>query len=90
MMLGNRPHPEASRHLVHADRHEDDHGLVREMGEKPVRREGETENRWVLLDYIDVVVHSFAEEEREYYDLERLWLDAPRIAWEEPDAASSG
>ena len=63
---------------------------LREMGEKPVRREGETENRWVLLDYIDVVVHSFAEEEREYYDLERLWLDAPRIAWEEPDAASSG
>lgn len=63
---------------------------VRERGVRPVRREGETENRWVLLDYVDVVVHVFAEEEREYYDLERLWRDAPRVTWAEKDAASSG
>jgi ribosome-associated protein len=63
---------------------------VRERGVRPVRREGETENRWVLLDYVDVVVHVFAEEEREYYDLERLWRDAPRVTWAESDAASSG
>jgi ribosome-associated protein len=63
---------------------------LREQGVKPVRREGETEGRWVLLDYIDVVVHVFAEEERDYYSLERLWSDAPRVDWEEPDAASSG
>jgi ribosome-associated protein len=63
---------------------------VRKRGVRPVRREGETENRWVLLDYVDVVVHVFAEEEREYYDLERLWRDAPRVTWAESDAARSG
>ena len=63
---------------------------VRERGVRPVRREGETENRWVLLDYVDVVVHVFADEEREYYDLERLWRDAPRVTWQDSDAASSG
>ena len=54
---------------------------LRERGLRPVRREGEQEARWVLLDYVDVVVHVFAEEEREYYDLERLWRDAPRLEW---------
>ncbi|MFB3738322.1 MAG: ribosome silencing factor [Candidatus Velamenicoccus archaeovorus] len=63
---------------------------LRALGVRPVRREGENDARWVLLDYVDVVVHVFAEEEREYYDLERLWRDAPRLPWEEPDAASSG
>jgi ribosome-associated protein len=62
---------------------------LRELGRKPVRREGETERRWVLLDYVDLVVHVFAEEEREYYDLERLWGDAPRPAWEDEGIASS-
>ena len=63
---------------------------IRELGEKPIRREGEDEAGWWLLDYIDVVVHVFGEEERAYYDLERLWRDAPRLEWQEPDAASSG
>ena len=62
---------------------------VRRLGEKPVRREGEQDAGWWLLDYIDVVVHVFGEEERAYYDLERLWRDAPRIDWREPDAASN-
>lgn len=62
---------------------------LRELGRKPVRREGETEGRWVLLDYVDVVVHVFADEERGYYDLERLWRDAPRVDWTENGAASS-
>lgn len=57
---------------------------------KPVRREGETEAQWVLLDYVDVVVHVFSQEQREYYDLERLWRDAPRVEWSEKGAASSG
>ncbi len=57
---------------------------------KPVRREGETEAEWVLLDYVDVVVHVFSQEQREYYDLERLWRDAPRVEWAEKGAASSG
>ena len=57
---------------------------LRRLGHRPVRREGETQSRWVLLDYVDGVVHVFAPEEREYYDLERLWRDAPRVPWEEP------
>jgi ribosome-associated protein len=63
---------------------------VRTMGEKPIRREGEPEGGWWLLDYVDVVVHVFGLEEREYYDLERLWRDAPRVEWEPSEAASSG
>jgi ribosome-associated protein len=63
--------------------------VLRELGRKPVRREGESEGRWVLLDYVDLVVHVFAEQEREYYDLERLWGDAPRSAWEDEGIASS-
>ena len=55
---------------------------VRDLGarrRRPGARATPT-SRWVLLDYIDVVVHVFAQEEREYYDLERLWRDAPRLA----------
>ena len=63
---------------------------VRDLGEKPVRREGEAESGWVLLDYIDVVVHVFAHEEREYYDLERLWRDAPRLGWNGSEQAAAG
>lgn len=42
---------------------------------------------WMLLDFVDVVVHIFAPEYRRYYDLELLWGDAPRINWRKPDAA---
>jgi ribosome-associated protein len=63
---------------------------VRDIGEKPIRREGDADSRWVLLDYIDVVVHVFAQEEREYYDLERLWRDAPRLGWNTSDQAAAG
>jgi ribosome-associated protein len=61
---------------------------LRELGVKPVRREGEDDRRWVLLDFFDIVVHVFAEEERDYYDLERLWRDAPTLEWESIGAAS--
>jgi ribosome-associated protein len=64
--------------------------VTRDMGVKPIRREGEGEAGWWLLDYFDVVVHVFAEEEREYYDLERLWRDAPEVPWNGSDAMSSG
>lgn len=52
--------------------------LVKERsGERPWKREGTQHNQWVLLDYVDVVAHVFDRERREYYDLERLWGDAP-------------
>ena len=56
-----------------------------ELGAKPVRREGERDGRWVLLDYVDIVVHVQHSEERTYYSLERLWKDCPELPL--PDAA---
>jgi ribosome-associated protein len=52
---------------------------LREHEAKPVRREGERDGRWVLLDYGDVVIHVQHDEERVYYSLERLWRDCPVI-----------
>ena len=49
------------------------------LSAKPVRREGERDGRWVLLDYGEVVVHVQHDEERVYYALERLWKDCPLI-----------
>jgi ribosome-associated protein len=57
--------------------------LAEARGIRPVRREGERESRWVVLDYVDFVVHVFHNEERDYYDLERLWADAPVVDLEE-------
>jgi ribosome-associated protein len=50
-----------------------------EADAKPTRREGEREGRWVLLDYLDIVVHVQHEEDRTFYALERLWKDCPAI-----------
>ncbi|WP_129669822.1 ribosome silencing factor [Phytoactinopolyspora endophytica] len=52
---------------------------LRVLQAKPVRREGQQEGRWVLLDYVDIVVHVQHAEERSYYALERLWKDCPVI-----------
>lgn len=53
--------------------------LREEFDARPVRREGDRENRWVLLDYLDLVVHIQHDEERTFYALDRLWRDCPRI-----------
>jgi ribosome-associated protein len=52
---------------------------LRLVGVKPVGREGETEATWILLDFGDLVVHVFQPAEREFYRLEKLWSDAPRM-----------
>ncbi|HEY5320349.1 MAG TPA: ribosome silencing factor [Galbitalea sp.] len=59
-----------------------------EAGAKPLRREGRQEGRWILLDFGDIVVHVFHEEDRLYYSLERLWKDCPAIPIELPVARS--
>ncbi|MGD0391645.1 MAG: ribosome silencing factor [Acidimicrobiales bacterium] len=56
-------------------------------GRPPVRVEGLDDARWVLMDYGDFLVHVFLDEARQFYDLEHLWLDAPRIEWMEPGPA---
>ncbi|WP_148574251.1 ribosome silencing factor [Nocardioides caldifontis] len=61
---------------------------LRACGAKPVRREGERDGRWVLLDYVEIVVHVQHEEERAFYALERLWRDCPLI--ELPETVTSG
>ncbi len=55
--------------------------MKRVEGRAPIRIEGLDDARWVLMDYGDFLVHVFVDEAREYYDLEHLWADAPRVAW---------
>lgn len=62
---------------------------MRAAGHKPVRREGERDGRWVLLDYIDIVVHVQHAEERVYYSLDRLWKDCPSIPFADGDAVAA-
>ncbi len=52
---------------------------MREAGYKPARREGTREGRWVLLDYVDIVVHIQHQDERNFYALDRLWRDCPLV-----------
>jgi ribosome-associated protein len=63
---------------------------LRDHGTKPVRREGAREGRWVLLDFVDVVVHVQHTEERGFYGLDRLWKDCPQISFPEAETALAG
>ena len=60
---------------------------LHELDAKPVRREGHREGRWVLLDYVDIVVHVQHQDERSYYALDRIWADCPVIDLPESVAA---
>ena len=63
--------------------HRDIGGLVAERhGAKPVNSEGKADTRWVVLDYIDVMVHVMDGELRDYYGLEQLWADAKEVSWQ--------
>ncbi len=62
---------------------------MREQRVRPAGHEGTPESGWLLLDFGEVVVHLFGEQERQFYDLERLWRDAPREELE-PEAAPAG
>lgn len=60
--------------------------VVREtMNEKPTSREGQGQNRWVLLDYVNVVVHVFQKEVRDFYEIEELWHDGKFTKYEDLD-----
>jgi len=61
---------------------------LRELDARPARREGQRESRWVLLDYVDIVVHVQHTDERLYYALERLWRDCPVVLL--PESVTSG
>jgi ribosome-associated protein len=65
-------------------------GVVKEtneqLGEKPWKEEGRDSRRWVILDYVNVVVHIFKKELREYYALEKMWNDAEIIKVEDTQA----
>jgi len=54
---------------------------LEKQGIYPLGIEGKREGRWILLDYGDVVIHIFYQPVREFYDLERLWSDAPKVDW---------
>lgn len=60
------------------------------VGVKPVRREGAKEGRWVLLDFVDVVAHIQHTDERNFYDLPRLWRDCPQIPFVDKNAPAEG
>ncbi len=64
--------------------------LRERAGIKPIGREGADEGKWFLLDFGDIVVHVFQPEEREFYRLDRLWGEAPRLQLPEDVASASG
>lgn len=78
----------SSRRQMHAVAEEVDR-VLNERGSDRVGLEGYRESNWILQDYGDVVLHVFTEEMRRLYDLERLWADAPRVAWQPANTEGS-
>jgi ribosome-associated protein len=60
-----------------------------QLGRSPIRSEGLREQQWALLDYGDVIVHVFLDSVREFYEIERLYMDAPRVDWDDARAPST-
>ncbi len=59
-----------------------EYGLNKDHGTRAVSVDGFPASQWIVLDYMQVIVHVFRQEKREFYSLEDLWGDAPRLAWE--------
>ncbi len=66
-----------------------EHQLRERHARKPIGREGQKESGWVVLDFGDFVVHAFTAAQRDVYELERLWSDAPRVPFTDPAAAAA-
>ncbi len=71
----------SNRRLVRAVAEDVEHRVRDVCGRSPIRTEGHREQQWVLLDYGDVVVHVFLDEVRQFYEIERLYRDVPRLEW---------
>lgn len=76
----------SNRRLVRALSDEVEGRVREETGRSPLRVEGAREQQWVLIDYGDVVIHVFSDETRSFYEIERLYRDAPFIEWAEATA----
>ena len=77
----------SDRQMRTAAEHVIEHG--RRIGDRHYGVTGMEQATWILIDYVNVVVHIFTPQHREYYDLELLWGDAPRIKWQSPTSASA-
>lgn len=62
---------------------------LRSDGIKPAHVEGRAEGNWILLDYLDLIVHVFTPESRQFYQLEKLWRDAPMLEWSAKGSAAT-
>src|SRR5262245_26697404 len=62
---------------------------ARQMGRKPFKVSDSRSANWILADYVDVVIHLFDRQHRDYYDLDGLWGDAPRVTWNVSEDAAS-
>ena len=78
----------SNRRLVNAIVEEVEAQLKERVGRAPVRVEGVREQQWVLIDYGDVVVHIFLAEIRDFYEIERLYTDVPKVDWGGPTEAA--
>lgn len=71
----------SNRRLVRAISDHVEDRIKEDLGRSPLRVEGHREQQWVLIDYGDMIVHVFAQDTRDFYEIERLYKDAARVEW---------